>query len=183
MNEDAKATFSRRLRQARVMRALSLRGLAEALKGAVSHNALAKYENGEMMAGSDVLGQLADALGQPPDFFFRPFTLHLKEIKFRKRARLGVKGAEAIREQALEYFERYHEIEELLGESRRFEGKLDRKPVKTPEDADDAADELRRKWKLGRDPLPNLVELLETKGIKVHELELDSRFRNRQNKG
>ena len=173
MNEDAKETFSRRLRQARVMRALSLRGLAEALKGEVSHNALAKYENGEMMAGSDVLGLLSDALKQPPDFFFRPFTLQLKEIKFRKRARLGAKGAEAIREQALEYFERYHEIEELLGESRRFEGKLDSKPVKTPEDADDAADELRRKWKLGRDPLPNLVELLETKGIKVYELELE----------
>jgi len=145
----------------------------DALNAAVSHNALAKYENGEMMPGSDVLGRLADALGQPPDFFFRPFTLHLKEIKFRKRARLGVKGAEAIREQALEYFERYHEIEELLGESRRFEGKLDIKPVKTPEDADEAADELRRKWKLGRDPLPNLVELLETKGIKVYEVELE----------
>jgi Zn-dependent peptidase ImmA (M78 family) len=173
MNADAKDTFSRRLRQARMMRALSLRGLAEALKGAVSHNALAKYENGEMMPGSDVLGRLADALGQPPDFFFRPFTLQLKEIKFRKRARLGVKGAEAICEQAREYFERYHEIEELLGESRRFEGKLDIKPVKTPEDADEAADELRRKWKLGRDPLPNLVELLETKGIKVYELERD----------
>ena len=84
MNEDAKDTFSRRLRQARVMRALSLRGLAETLKGAVSHNALAKYENGEMMAGSDVLGLLSDALKQPPDFFFRPFTLQLKEIKFRK---------------------------------------------------------------------------------------------------
>jgi len=173
MNGDAKNIFGKRLRQARMMRALSLRGLAEALKGALSHNALAKYEGGDMMPGSDVLGQLADALGQPPDFFFRPFTLHLKEIKFRKRARLGVKGAEAIREQALEYFERYHEIEELLGESRRFEGKLDIKPVKTPEDADEAADELRCKWKLGRDPLPNLVELLETKGIKVYEVELE----------
>lgn len=173
MNDDPKTTFARRLRQARTMRALSLRGLAEALKGALSHNALAKYENGEMMPGSDVLGQLADALGQPPDFFFRPFTLHLKEIKFRKRARLGVKGAEAIREQALEYFERYHEIEELLGEVRRFEGKLEIKPVKTPKEADDAADDLRRKWKLGRDPLPNLVELLETKGIKVYELEME----------
>jgi len=155
------------------MRALSLRGLAEALKGALSHNALAKYESGDMMPGSDVLGRLADALGQPPDFFFRPFTLHLKEIKFRKRARLGVKGAEAIREQAIEYFERYHEIEELLGERRRFDGRLDIKPVKTLDDADDAADELRRKWKLGRDPLPNLVELLETKGIKVYEVELE----------
>jgi len=155
------------------MRALSLRGLVEVLKGAVSHNALAKYENGEMMPGSDVLGQLADALGQPPDFFFRPFTLHLKEIRFRKRTRLGVKAHDAIQEQALEFFERYHEIEELLGESRGFDGKLKVKPVKTSEEAEAAADELRREWNLGRDALPNLVELLGSKGIKVFEAETE----------
>lgn len=170
MNTDPKTIFSGRLRQARTMQALSLRGLADALKGRVSHNALAKYENGEMMPGTDVLGQLADTLGQPPDFFFRPFTLKLKEIKFRKRAKLGAKEEDAIREQSLEFFERYHEIEELVTEPRKFEEKLKFKPVRTPEDAEAAANALRKQWQLGLDPLPNLVELLESKGIKVYEV-------------
>lgn len=166
-SEEAKTIFSKRLRQARAMRGLSLRGLAGELKGAVSHNALAKYEKGEMMPGSDVLGQLADVLGRSPDFFFRPFTLQLKGIKFRKRMRLGTKEEETIREQAVEYFERYYEIEELVGEHRPFEGKLKVESIKTLEQAESAADHLRKKWKLGRDPLPNVVELLESKGIKV----------------
>ncbi len=153
------------------MRGLSLRGLAEALRGTVSHSALAKYENGEMMPGSDLIGQLADALGQSPDFFFRPFTLQLKEVKFRKRTHLATKEKEAIREQAVEYFERYHEIEELLGEPRAFAGKLDTPPIKTPEQAEAAAGQLRDEWQLGRDPLPNVVELLESRGIKVFEVD------------
>lgn len=145
------AVFGRRLRQARTMRALSLRALADALGGAVSHNALAKYENGQMMPGTSVLGPLSDALGQPPDFFFRPFTLELNEIKFRKRARLGVKEEDAIREQALEFFERYHEIEQLLGEPRKFGGKLKCAPLRTPEDAETAALALRAEWQFGLD--------------------------------
>src|SRR5207248_11243467 len=137
------------------------------------HSALAKYENAQMMPCSETIALLADVLAQPVDFFFRPFTLNLQQIKFRKRARFGKKAQESIREQALEYFERYREIEELLGEVREFEGKLPRKPVKTPDEAEAAADELRDWWKLGRDPLPNLVELLETRGIKVYETELE----------
>ena len=50
--DDTKQIFARRLRQARAIRGFSLRDLSEALKNAVSHNALAKYENSEMMPGS-----------------------------------------------------------------------------------------------------------------------------------
>lgn len=171
--DETRQIFARRLRQARAIRGMSLRELSEALKNAVSHNALAKYENSEMMPGSEMIGLLADVLVQPVDFFFRPFTLNLQQIKFRKRARFGKKAQDAIREQALEYFERYREVEEMLGEVRQFEGKLRRKAVKTAEEAEDAADALRDGWQLGRDPLPNLVELLETRGIKVYETELE----------
>ena len=172
MKTDPKTIFSSRLRQARTMQALSLRGLAEALQGRVSHNALAKYENGEMMPGTDVLGHLADALKQPPDYFFRAFTLNLKDVKFRKRASFGLKEEKAISEQSREFFERYHEIEELLGETRKFEGKLDIEPLKNLGDAEVAAKTLRIRWELGFDPLPNIVELLENKGIKVYEVKV-----------
>ncbi|MCI0743780.1 MAG: XRE family transcriptional regulator [Verrucomicrobia subdivision 3 bacterium] len=169
MSDEAKNIFGRRLHQARTMQGLSLRALADKIGATVSHTALAKFENGELEPNSTVLIALANALGQASDFFFRPFTLHLQNIEFRKRASLGSKAEEAIKEQALEFFERYHEIEELLGESRPFAGKLDFPPLKTSEDAEGAANKLRTDWKLGRDPLPNLVELLESKGVRVYE--------------
>jgi Zn-dependent peptidase ImmA (M78 family) len=173
--DETREVFSRRLRQARVIRGMSLRELSEALKNAVSHNALAKYENGEMMPTSETIGVLADALEQPIDFFFRPFTLSLEKVKFRKRACLSKKAEQSIREQAVEYFERYHEIEELLGEIREFEGKLPGKAIVKPEEAETAATTLRESWHLGCDPLPNLTELLESRGIKVYETPLEER--------
>jgi Zn-dependent peptidase ImmA (M78 family) len=170
---ETRQTFARRLRQARVIRRLSLRELAEALRNAVSHNALAKYENAEMMPASDTIGLLADVLQQPVDYFFRPFTINLEHVRFRKRARLSKKAEDAIREQAIEFFERYREVEELLGEVRDFDVQQKRSDVTRPEEAEEAADELRDRWELGRDALPNLVELLENRGIKIFETEVE----------
>src|SRR5438093_8879579 len=97
---DPRRTFAKRLTQARKMRGLSLRALAEKLEGQVSHNALHKYEQGQMMPDSEVLSAVADALEQDVDFFFRPRALELEEVRFRKVSRLGVKEEQAIREQA-----------------------------------------------------------------------------------
>lgn len=173
MNKELAGVFGRRLQQARTMRELSLRGLSEALKGVVSHNALAKYEAGAMMPGSAVLIALAKTLDQSLDFFFRPFQIQLSEVRFRRKSRLGEKRQQAIREKASDFFERYHEIEQLTGDIRSFQPIFTDRKVSTPEDTEALADELRKEWNLGTDALPNVQELLEDKGIKVFDLDLD----------
>src|SRR5438552_11329448 len=109
---DPKLTFAQRLTQARKMRGLSLRALTEKLEGRVSHNALHKYEQGQMMPDSEVLTAVADALDQDLDFFFREAAVKLKEVRFRKASRLGLKQEQAIREQAADYFDRCREIDQ-----------------------------------------------------------------------
>jgi Zn-dependent peptidase ImmA (M78 family)/transcriptional regulator with XRE-family HTH domain len=175
MNEDPKQTFGHRLRQARTMMGWSLRQLSEAVQSQVSHNALAKYERAEMMPGSAVLIALAEALQQPVDFFFRSFTLELRHVRFRRKSRLSTKVAGAIHEQAVDYFERYFEIEQITGEARKFTGRLDSLMVTTPDEAEVAAEKLRSHWELGVDPIPNIVELAEYHGIKVFEAPTDDR--------
>lgn len=162
--------FARRLLQARTMRDLSLRALEAAILGAVSHNALAKYERGEMMPGSETLIALGEALAQPVDFFFRPFRVEVNEVRFRKKAKLGVGRQRAIRELAADYVERYREAEELAGDVRQFVKPLAGRKVSTIAEAEGAASALRKEWSLGQDPLPNVFELMENKGIKVLEL-------------
>ena len=170
MGDELKDVFPRRLQQARTMRCLSLRGLETAMNGAVSQNALAKYERGDMSPGSEVLIALADALSQPVDFFFRPFRVEVSQVRFRKKSRMSVGRQNAVRELALDYLERYCEAEELVGDVRRFAAPLKTPPIRTEADAERAAAELREVWKLGHDPLPNVFELMESKGIKVLEL-------------
>ena len=173
---DPKQTFAQRLAQARKMRGLSLRALAEKLNGQVSHNALHKYELGRMMPDSTVLLAVAEALDQDVDFFFRDPTLQLQGLQFRKASRLGAKEEEAIRERAVDYFERHREIEELLGIASQFENPLAGLSIRSGEDVEEAASQLREAWRLGEDPLPNVREMLEGKGIMVFEVEAPESF-------
>jgi len=174
--QDPKDIFGRRLSQARRMRGMSLRAVAEAIGGKVSYNALHRYENGEMMPGDEVLISVADVLDKPLDFFFRPFTVELRELRFRKTTGLGAKSEDAVREQANDFFERYCEIEQILGLPSSFNDPLRDIGYNHPEEAEEAAVKVRAHWKLGEDPLQNVFETLEAKGFKIFEVEAPESF-------
>lgn len=160
-----------RIQQARKMLCLSLRAVSDATGGELSHTAIAQYEKGAMNPGSANLIALSRALNQPVDFFFRPFQAHLiKPVRFRRKTGLGKREQDALQIRAVDFFERYYEIEDLMKEERPFHNPLPNDPVRTPEDAATMARHLRKEWKLGIDPLPNLHELMELNGIKVCEV-------------
>lgn len=163
---DPKEVFGRRLEQARRMRGLSLRALADATEGKVSYNALHRYEHGEMMPGDEVLIAVANILDKPLDFFFQPFSVELSGVQFRKKTRLPSKLEDSFKEQALDFFERYIEIEQILGLPNKFRSPLVGIRVPEPSAAEAAAEKVRDAWKLGRDPLPNVFEMLDANGIK-----------------
>lgn len=157
------------------MAGLSLRELSDKIDRAVSHAALAKYEKGQMMPDSSLLVVLSRTLGQSPDFFFRPPMLKLTNVRFRKMARLARTTEDAIRDSALDYFERYAEIEELLGIAKPFSNPLGVRAIATPDEAETQAKVLRKEWKLGNDPIPNVIVMLEGKGIKIQEVQTEDR--------
>lgn len=157
------------------MAGLSLRELAERLDGVVSHTALAKYEKGEMLPDGGLTARLAKVLGQSVDFFFRPVELSLQSVRFRKMARLSKTVEDSLRERATDYFERYSQVEAVLGLAGPFKNPLRRNLVSNADEAEACADALRKAWALGSDPIPSVVELLESKGIKIQEAETEDR--------
>lgn len=173
MSENIAITIGRRIRQAREMLGLSLRALADEMDGALSHGALNKYENGAMAPGSQALIQLSRALKQPVDYFFREFEAKwTAEPCFRRRvSKLGARERNSILERSLDFFERYREIEQVTGERIPFNNPLPSTPAKSEEEVSTRAKQLRKVWNLGNDPLPNIQELMELKGIKVFEIE------------
>lgn len=171
---DPKARFGDRLRRARMLRGFSLRALSEALGGRVSHAALQKYEKGLMGPDSPVLNALCDVLQLRPDFFFQAREVELAGIEFRKRKKLTKKDEDRAREEAREFFERYLEVEEILEfESPELEQvNLSGDAVEAlPDWVEKAAMNLRKKWKLGLNAIPNVHELLEDNGVKVKEID------------
>lgn len=175
--QDPKVIFGRRLAQARRMRGMSLRAVAEAIEGKVSYNALHRYECGVMMPGDEVLIAVADVLDKPLDYFFRPFTVELRELRFRKTTGLGSKSEVAIKEQATDFFERYCEIEQILAVHSGFSDPLGDSRYANLAAAEDAAASTREAWRLGQDPLPNVIETLEVNGFKIFEVEAPESFK------
>ena len=163
--------FGERLKGARKMSGFSMAALAEKASQAVTKQAISKYEKGLMNPGGDVLVALSRALGVKSDYFFRPQKVSLGELEFRKKSRLGRKEEERIKYRTLDFLERYLEIEDILSDKAIFKNPLSYPNVRKPEDAEKAALVVRRKWRLGEAPISNLMELLEDKGIRIHEIE------------
>jgi Zn-dependent peptidase ImmA (M78 family)/DNA-binding XRE family transcriptional regulator len=160
--------FGTRLMLARKMNGFSLQDLADVLDNRITKQALNKYEAGQMRPNSELLGDLSKVLNVKPDFFVRKGIVNLGEISFRKKQDLPRKTEEAIIEKARDYVERYLEIENLLGHNQKFTNPLRDLKIKNKQDAEDAANKLREVWELGIDPLHNLVEMLELRGVKVY---------------
>lgn len=158
--------FPLRLKQARVMRGLSYRELSEKMGNAVSHVALAKYEDGSIRPLADVLVRICAALDVSPDMLYRPTSVSVASVNFRKRKAFGEKQAGMLLENIRARLENYLEAEELLGDRIQF-----RKPRLTCEDARGVAREVRAAWDLGDQPLADVTELLEKHGIRVIEID------------
>ncbi|HMI64939.1 MAG TPA: XRE family transcriptional regulator [Cyclobacteriaceae bacterium] len=165
--------FAERLKSARVMAGLSLQDLAEKLQNQVTRQALHKYEKGEFMPDSKMIGLLCDALGVRQDYFYRKNVVELGEIEFRKYTRYSAKEKNSLIEKTRDVLSRYLELEEILNIDSRFRLSFKETPIRSNEQVEDVAIKLRTDWKLGTAPIFNLIELLEDHNIKVIEVESD----------
>lgn len=163
-----------RLKRAREAVGMSLRELEAAIQGQVSAQAIGKYERDEMMPSSTILLALSKALEVSPEYLLSERDIELTGVDFRKAPQAGAKEERAVEASVLDQVERYLELEELLpGVEQFWEAPDDQMfEVGRIEDAELAADALRRLWELGIDPIPSLAELLEDKGVKVIALAL-----------
>lgn len=158
-----------RLKLAREAAGLSLRDLEGAVGRVVSAQAIGKYERGEMTPSHQVLFALAGTLNVSPHYLLSNRTIKLETLDFRKELKADAKAERATEAAVVDYIDRYLDLEEILDlPSVQWEKPtvLD-SPVSSAEDAELAANKLRERWELGTDPIPNMVELLEEKGIKV----------------
>lgn len=132
----------------------------------VSKMAISKYERAMDIPTSGVLLRLSDALQVPVEFFFRPPITRIQFQGFRKLASLNKKEQDVVMAQTQEWLERYIEIEEILHEERS-KVQLPQFSVRTMDDVEAAAENLRKIWNLGIDAIESLMELLEDQRIKV----------------
>lgn len=171
-----KAQIGNRIKSARMLAGLSLRELSNVLNGIVSHNAISKYEKGEMMPDSKILIALSKALGVKTDYFLRPQTIEISNIEFRKKSSLTVKKTNSIKENIKDNIERYIELETFLNFQNSFVNPIKDVVINNDQDVEIAVKQLLEQWDLGINALPNVIEMLEDKDIKVVEIDADEKF-------
>jgi len=154
-----------RLEMARKMRGMSQQDLGDQV--GVSRMSISKYENNQSVPGSQYLLKLAQALGIKVEYLLRPVEVHLSAPAFRKRAALSKKGEMKILHQTQDWVERYLQVEALFGIDSKFETPDIDTNVQQMEDIEQITIRLRENWQLGLDPIDNMMEMLEERGIKV----------------
>lgn len=161
-----------RLRRARRLRGLSLDALAQRL-GDISKQALNKFETGLAIPNSTRLLQLAEALEVKPEYFFRAETVQLAPLEFRKLAKMPKGDQVKILEMIQDHVERYDALERCFDAADLATNCVQTAQfsVSSPDGAEKAAQDLRLAWDVGSDPIANLTELLESRGIKVAQLD------------
>lgn len=163
-----------KLKIARSAAGLSLRALSDAMGGVVSAQAIGKYERNEDLPGSKALIALARALDVSEEYLLNEDDLTLEGVDFRKKPGNSPKEEATLEARTIQLLERYLLVEDLLKlKSVDWDAPRWPHPVTDLRDAEDAARSVREEWGLGNDPIPQLSELLEERGVKIVSLDLD----------
>lgn len=173
--------FAERLERARKAAGLSMKALGSQI--GLSANAIKKYEHGKAMPSSSNLLKLAKALDVRTEYFFRPATVKLEGVEYRKRASTSKKILARINADALDQAERWQELLEFYPDSVKpipdfaLPDNLPEEVV-TLEQAEDLAVQMREEWDLGLNPIHDMIDTLEAKGVMIitTDVETDKKF-------
>ncbi|MCX7097658.1 MAG: ImmA/IrrE family metallo-endopeptidase [Methylococcales bacterium] len=165
-----------RLHRARKAAGLGLRALAE--QSDLSHTTISKFEKEQQTPSSTQLIKLAKILGVRTEYFFRPQTLTLSGIEYRKKSTLPQKSLAKIQADIFDQAEHWDELLSLYPQSPIQAFSL---PAGLPDLISDAgqieavAETVRAAWKLGLGCIPDVIDTLEALGVMVIASTVDSK--------
>src|SRR5262249_20894110 len=127
------------------------------------------YERGESVPSSGVLTVMAGSLSVSLSYLLDAQEIELTAVEFRTKADTSARDRAHVETEVLEWIERYLQIEVVLDlDSAEWQCPVaNPRKLRDPGDVEKLAADVRTEWKLGTDPVPNMTELLEEKGLKV----------------
>jgi Zn-dependent peptidase ImmA (M78 family) len=155
--------ISIRMRRARLAAGLTLDEVVEKLGHAITKAGLSKYERGKSTPSADFLAQLAKVLGVRTSHFLEEPSVRIEWIAFRKHSQLGRRKQDQIRAFAEKRVEAQLWLRAVLYPDEA-PAKTPRTPVSMPEDAERAADVVRKAWQLSDLPIESVTATFEDRG-------------------
>jgi len=104
------------------------------------------------------------------EYLFRPFTVQLEKVEFRKRTSLLKAARHRIEAQVQDQLERALALEEFLPPGDIPRRKLPKWSCPNADAAEQAARRLRKAWQLGNAAIRDLIAVMEDHGVRVFEV-------------
>ena len=165
-----------RLRQLRLARGFTLDTLASAMGGLVTKQALSKYECGKAQPSLAVATALSRALRVKTLELYRPPDVRIEVLAFRKRSQLGRKEQERVENLVARMLEDRTRLQNLVPDDGSSEVPAQAFPIRNLDAVEERAEELRRLWSIGDDPVARMTDVLEDHHVHVAEIEASERF-------
>ena len=168
-----KDLFSIRLKEARLMRKLSMDKLIALTDFVITKQSLSRYERGIMRSHANILTAFAQALGISEDYFYgRNIKIDVPMLRTTSNGKIEEDVITAIESRLSYWTERLLAKEHKAGITVEFKNPIENVQVTAFEDAIKAADLLRQFWHCGDGPIASVLRLFERKGIRIMEDEL-----------
>lgn len=165
--------FGRRIELARKRSGLSLRTLSEALGGSPSHRAIREIEKEEATPDGAILKRLSEILDVSLEFLMGGWVSRLEGVEFRKSASNSTQDRARVEIEVIDLLDRYLSVEVVLElDAAGWNPPIPLERPTEEAEAEAIAGRLRDAWNLGDDPIPDLTELLEERGLKVLAISL-----------
>jgi Zn-dependent peptidase ImmA (M78 family)/transcriptional regulator with XRE-family HTH domain len=165
-----------RIKQLRLARGLSLDDLVEAMGGMVTKQAISKYERELSRPSAPVANELARVLKVKSVELWAEPEVTIDFVAYRRRSTLQKKQQATVEALVQRELEERFTLQQYCCGSIELDLPIKALTVDSEGQAEDAAAELREKWKLGVDPIANLTAILEDHLVHVIEIESSDRF-------
>lgn len=165
-----------RIKQFRLASGLSLDELVAKMGGIVTKQAISKYEVGKSVPSPRVLTSLASALGVKAAYLVESPLKNIQFIAYRKRSTLLKRDRIQLENKVRCLLEDRVRLQEIIAIKNREEIPVQSVNIKSIEEAENAAEILRKKWSLGNDAIASIVNSLEDHLIHVLEIDANEKF-------
>lgn len=169
--------IGKRLKQARILAHKTQRRLADDLRERgvkTSAQAISRYERGVSFPDASFLLGASDALEVSSIYLLHQPKRSVSWMACHSGKRLRLGDRERVEAYSGDIVDLQLELREVL--LRNSQQGLPTIAVETPDDAEGAAEHLRREWQVGDRPIDNLVQVAEDRGLVVvdYPKELDA---------
>ena len=158
-----------RIRQARLLAGMTQQDVVDALRnaGLPTNNAkIIAYEKDRDIPNAPTLMEMSRLFNVPPVWLMHKPKVDVDLQGYRKQSTLRAKTRDAIETHVCDVAELYIELRNKLYPYKAVNFP-DRIKVSDFDGAEEAANQLRKKWQLGNSPIPNLTQVAESNGVVV----------------